>query len=351
VAGRRGESGECHETAASAVFIGEVEHAASAAGTFHQEWSIAMSVSTPSTSVRRFAAPADDATSAAAAAARRKAFRLLHERGCFVIPNPWDVGSARYLQHLGFPALATTSAGFAFSQGLPDSGDVAVIARDRSLVYIASITAAVDLPVSADFMSGFGLEPEDVAESVAQCVATGVAGLSIEDATGDSSSPLYDLPIAVERVRAARQAIDQSGNGVLLTARAECYHVGHPDPLRESVRRLQAYAAAGADVLFAPGPQHASDITALVEAVAPKPLNLLVIRDIGLSVEHIAALGVRRISVGGALALAAWTGFMRAAETLKTEGSFAGLANLVPYAEINRLFATDLSGHQVSDGR
>ena len=256
-------------------------------------------------------------------------------RGTF---NTWD-------------SRATTSAGFAFSQGLPDSGDVAVIARDRSLAYIASITAAVDLPVSADFMSGYGLEPEDVAESVAQCVATGVAGLSIEDATGDSSSPLYDLPIAVERVRAARQAIDQSGDDVLLTARAECYHVGHPDPLRESVRRLQAYAAAGADALFAPGPTNASEIKALVEAVAPKPLNLLVIRDIGLSVEHIEALGVRRISVGGALALAAWTGFMRAAETLKAEGSFAGLASLVPYAEINRLFATDLSRHQVSDGR
>src|SRR5499426_3489869 len=143
----------------------------------------------------------------AAVSDRRKAFRALHERGCFVIPNPWDVGSARYLQHLGFPALATTSAGFAFSQGLPDSGDDGVLARDRNLAYIASITAAVDLPVSADFMSGFGLEPEDVAESVAQCVATGVAGLSIEDATDDPTSPLYEVPIAVERVRAARQAI------------------------------------------------------------------------------------------------------------------------------------------------
>src|SRR5688572_7719783 len=162
--------------------------------------------------------------------ARRNAFRALHERGCFVIPNPWDVGSARYLQHLGFPALATTSAGFAFSQGLPDSGDDAVISRDRSLGYIASITAAVDLPVSADFMSGYGREPQDVADSVARCVATGVAGLSIEDSTGDSSSPLYDLPIAIERVRAARQAIDRAGGDVLLTARAECYHIGNPDP-------------------------------------------------------------------------------------------------------------------------
>ena len=278
--------------------------------------------------------------------ARRTAFRTLHERGCFVIPNPWDVGSARYLQHLGFPALATTSAGFAFSQGLSDSGNDAVLSRDRNLAYIASLTTAVDLPVSADFMSGYGMKPEDVAESVTRCVATGVAGLSIEDATGDSSSPLYDLPIAVERIRAARQAIDQSGEDVLLTARAECYHVGHPDPLRESIRRLQAYAAAGADVLFAPGPQTPEEIEALVAAVAPRPLNLLVVRDIGLRVEEIAALGVRRISVGGALALAAWTGFMRAAQTLKSEGSFAGLARLVPYAEINGLFATDLPGHQ-----
>ena len=259
------------------------------------------------------------------------------------------MGSARYLQHLGFAALATTSAGFAFSQGLPDSGDDVIVSRDRNLAYIANITAAVDLPVSADFMSGYGLKPEEVAESVTRCIATGVAGLSIEDATGDSSSPLYDLPIAVERVRAARQAIDRSGNDVLLTARAECYHVGHPDPFRESVRRLQAYAAAGADVLFAPGPQTPAEIKALVEAVAPKPLNLLVVRDIGPSVGDIAALGVRRISVGGALALAAWTGFMRAAQTLRSEGSFAGLASLVPYAEINGLFDADLHGHQAQE--
>jgi 2-methylisocitrate lyase-like PEP mutase family enzyme len=273
--------------------------------------------------------------------ARRKAFRALHEQGCFVIPNPWDAGSARYLQHLGFPALATTSAGFAFSQGLPDSDDDGVAARERNLAYIASITAAVDLPVTADFMSGYGVEPEDVAESVARCVATGVAGLSIEDSTGNPTSPLYDLPIAVERVRAARRAIDHSGGDVLLTARAECYHVGHPDPLRESVRRLQAYAEAGADVLFAPGPQERDEIKALVEAVAPRPFNLLVVRDIGLNVDDIAALGVGRISVGGALALAAWTGFIHAALTLKS-GSFSGLASLVPYAEINELFATNM---------
>jgi 2-methylisocitrate lyase-like PEP mutase family enzyme len=301
-----------------------------------------MSLSTPSTSVPSVVAGPHDATSQVALAARRKAFRALHERGCFVIPNPWDVGSARYLQHLGFSALATTSAGFAFSQGLPDSDDTAVITRARALAYIASVTAAVNLPVSADFMSGYGLAPEDVAERVAQCVTTGVAGLSIEDATGNPTSPLYDLPIAVERVRAARQAIDRSGGDVLLTARAECYHTGHPDAFRESIRRLQAYAEAGADVLFAPGPQNPAEIKALVEAVAPSPLNVLVVRDIGLTVGNIAALGVRRISLGGALALAAWTGFIRAAQTLKSEGSFAGLASLVPYAEISGLFTTDL---------
>jgi 2-methylisocitrate lyase-like PEP mutase family enzyme len=278
--------------------------------------------------------------------ARREAFRALHERGCFVIPNPWDVGSARYLQYLGFPALATTSAGFAFSQGLPDSGDAGVLSRERNLAYIADVASAVDVPVTADFMSGYGLEPEDVAESVSRCVATGVAGLSIEDATGNPSSPLYDLPIAVERVRAARVAIDESGADVLLTARAECYHVGHPDAFRETVRRLQAYIAAGADVLFAPGPQSAGEIKALVEAVAPRPFNLLVVRDIGLNVEQIAALGVRRISVCGALALAAWTGFMRAAQTLKSKGSFAELATLVPYAEINGLFEASLVGRE-----
>ena len=184
----------------------------------------------------------------AAFGARRQAFRALHEAGCFVLPNPWDVGSARYLQHLGFAAVATTSAGFAFSQGLPDS-DVAV-SRSRSLADIAEIAGAVDLPVNADFASGYGVEPQEVGDSVALCVATGVAGLSVEDATGNDASPLYDLPLAVERIRAARQAIDRAGGDVLLTARAECYHVGHPNPFPETVRRLRAYAEAGADVLF-----------------------------------------------------------------------------------------------------
>jgi 2-methylisocitrate lyase-like PEP mutase family enzyme len=276
--------------------------------------------------------------------ARRQAFRALHERGCFVIPNPWDAGSARYLQHLGFAALATTSAGFAFSQGLPDSD--AAVSRDRSLANIAEIAAAVDLPVNADFSSGYGVEPSDVADSVTRCVATGVAGLSVEDATGDPTTRLYELPLAVERVQAAREAIDRSGTGVLLTARAECYHVGHPDAFRESIRRLRAYARAGADVLFAPGPQKPEEIKALVEAVHPKPFNLLVVRDIGLGVSDIAALGVRRISVGGALALAGWTAFMRAAQTLKSTGAFSGLSDLVPYAEINEFLAADLHARQ-----
>jgi 2-methylisocitrate lyase-like PEP mutase family enzyme len=276
---------------------------------------------------------------------RRQQFRRLHSEGCFVIPNPWDVGSARYLQYLGFPALATTSAGFAFSQGLPDS-DIAV-SRNRSLAHIAEITAAVDLPVNADFASGYGAGPSEVADSITRCVSTGVAGLSIEDATGDPSTPLYDLPIALERVKAARQAIDQSGSDVLLTARAECYLVGHPDAFRESMSRLQAYAQAGADVLFAPGVSKPEEIKTLVEAVQPKPLNLLVVRDLGLRVGDIAALGVRRISVGGSFALAAWGGFMRAAQTLMRDGTFAGLTGSAAYAEINDFLAADLRKRSV----
>ena len=273
--------------------------------------------------------------------ARCEDFRLLHERGTFVIPNPWDVGSARYLQHLGFLALATTSAGFAFSQGLPDSEGA--VSLERCLAHLAEIADAVDVPVNADFASAYATDPSDVADNVTRCVQTGVAGLSVEDGTGDQAAPLYELSFAVERIQAAREAIDRSESGVLLTARAECYHVGHPDAFRESLRRLQAYAEAGADVLFAPGPQKPEEIKALVEAVAPKPFNLLVVRDLGLSVTDIAELGVRRISVGGALALAGWTGFMRAAQNLRTNGSFSGFADLVPYPEINQLFASDLN--------
>ena len=270
-------------------------------------------------------------------AARRSAFRKLHESGCFVIPNPWDAGSARYLRHLGFQALATTSAGFAFSLGLPD----AAVPRDAMLGNIADIVAAVDLPVNADFESGYAREPEAVAANVRLCIETGVAGLSIEDATGDPASPLFELPLAVDRIRAARAAIDASGTGVLLTARAECYLVGHPEPLQESLRRLQAYAEAGADVLYAPGPHHPGDIKTIVSALSPKPVNILMSRNTGLTVADLAELGVRRISVGSSLSRAAWTAFMHAAETIAKEGSFAGFDSLVPFAEINGFFRDD----------
>jgi 2-methylisocitrate lyase-like PEP mutase family enzyme len=270
--------------------------------------------------------------------ARRAAFRKLHEEGCFVIPNPWDAGTARYLRHLGFPALATTSGGMAFSYGFPDGA----VPRDLVLRHVREISEAVDLPVNADFESGFADEPEGVAESVRRCVETGVSGLSIEDSTGDRDRPLYELQSAVERVRAARTAIDRSGSGVLLTGRAECFLVGHPDPLRESIRRLQAYAEAGADVLYAPGPKSREDIGAIVSAVRPKPVNVLMGVNTGLRVGDLAELGVRRISVGSSLARAAWTAFISAAKAIASDGSFAGFDRLVPYAEINELLRGDL---------
>ena len=266
--------------------------------------------------------------------ARRTAYRKLHESGCFVVPNPWDAGSALYLRHLGFKALATTSAGYAFSLGLPD----AAVSRDAMLANIAAIVAAVDLPVNADFESGYAPDPAGVAANVRLCIDTGVAGLSIEDSTGDKASPLFELPRALERVRAARAAIDATNSGVVFTARAECFLVGHPDPLKESLRRLEAYADAGADVLYAPGIATSEDIKTLVSAVSPKPVNILMSRNTGLTVQDLAELGVRRISVGSSLSRAAWTAFMHAAEAIAKEGSFRGFDNLVPYAEINGFF-------------
>ena len=264
--------------------------------------------------------------------ARRAAFRKLHASGCFVIPNPWDVGTARYLLHLGFKALATTSAGFAFSRGLPDTG----VSRDTVLAHIAEIVEATDLPVNADFEGGYARDPEGVAESVRLCVATGVAGLSIEDSTGDASQPLYDISAAVERIKAARAAIGASG--VLLIGRAECFLTGHADPLRESIRRLQAYAEAGADVLYAPGVRERADIQAIVSAVSPKPVNVLMSSNVGLKVSDLAEMGVRRISVGSSMARAAWGGFIRAAKAIAEEGSFAGFDNAAPFAELNGFF-------------
>jgi len=253
------------------------------------------------------------------------------------MPNPWDIGTARYLQKLNFPALATTSAGFGFSVGLADT--VGTIPRDLMLSHIAEMVAATDLPVNADFQDGYATSADGMAESVKLCIATGVAGLSIEDATGDADRPLYAMEEALDRLRAARSAINSSGHDVLLTARAECFLVNHPDPLRESIRRLQAYAEAGADVLFAPGPRKPDDIRAIVQSVHPKPVNILVGSNIGLRVTDLAAMGVRRISIGSALARAAWTGVLRAATQIANEGSFAGFENITSFAELNGIFA------------
>ncbi len=263
--------------------------------------------------------------------ARRDAFRKLHESGCFLIPNPWDIGTARYLRHLGFKALATTSSGFSFSRGRPDG--CGAVTRDMALGHIAEMVASVDLPVNADFESGYAREPKDVAENVRLCVETGVAGLSIEDSTGDSSRPLFELPLAVERLAAARAAIDATGSGVLLTGRAECFLVGIKEPLAESIRRLQAYAT---------GAHARSEIEAIVSAVAPKPVNVLMSANTGLRLSDLAELGVRRVSVGSSLARAAWGGFMRAAKLMAEEGSFAGLDGSAPFAELNGFFNEDL---------
>jgi 2-methylisocitrate lyase-like PEP mutase family enzyme len=263
-----------------------------------------------------------------------RAFRRLHQAGCFVIPNPWDVGSARLLAGLGFPALATTSSGFAWSQGRPDNG----ISLPQALAHFRSIASAVDVPVTGDFEHGFAVDPAGVAANVAAAAATGIAGLSIEDSTGDASRPLFDFALAVERIRAAREAIDAGGTGVVLTGRSEGFIVGRPD-LAETVRRLTAYAEAGADCLYAPGISTREQISAVVAAVAPKPVNLLMGSPGDLTVEDIAGLGVRRISVGGSLARAAWGGFMRAAKKIMDEGSFDGFADAAPGAEINKAFA------------
>jgi len=268
--------------------------------------------------------------------AKRAAFRRLHESGCFVMPNPWDIGSALYLRHLGFPALATTSSGFSFSRGLPDGEDG--VGCDDALAHFREMAHAVDLPVNADFQGGYAADPDGVARNVRRCIETGVSGLSIEDSLGQREHPLYELPLAVERIRAARAAIDAARADVLLTARAECYLVGHPKPLEESIRRLEAYAAAGADVLYAPGPRTRADISAIVRAVAPKPVNVLMSAKGELRLADLAQMGVRRISVGSALARAAWTGFVRAARAIAEHGDFSGFDGLQPGGELNDLF-------------
>lgn len=264
---------------------------------------------------------------------RRRAFRRLHAKGCFVIPNPWDAGSARYLEGLGFLALATTSSGAAWSQARADGQ----LSGEETLAHLREIVAATSLPVNADFEAGFAPDAAGVARNVRLAVATGVAGLSIEDSTGNPDAPLRDIAEAVERMRAARAAIDDSGADVLLVGRAENFFAGRPD-LADAIRRLRAYAEAGADCLYAPGIRTREQITAVVEAVAPKPVNLLVGNPTELTLGDIAGLGVRRVSVGGALARAAWGGFMHAARTIAEEGRFDGFAGAASGAELNGLF-------------
>jgi 2-methylisocitrate lyase-like PEP mutase family enzyme len=262
-------------------------------------------------------------------------FRALHESGCFVLPNPWDIGTAIYLEHLGFKALATTSAGFAFSRGKPDGG----VPRDEMLAHIQEIVEATALPVNADFQAGYANEPDDVAANVRLCVATGVAGLSIEDSTGRPDAPLYEKQLAIKRIRAARSAIDASETGVVLTGRCEAWLVHDPNPLRVALERLPAYAEAGADCLYAPGVSNPDEIAQIVKTVAPKPVNVLISGfNHQLSFSQLADLGVRRISVGSGFALAAWGAFRRAAQDIKTNGTFNLLANGAASADLNELF-------------
>lgn len=263
---------------------------------------------------------------------QHETFRHLHQRGCFVIPNPWDVGSARLLAQLGFPALATTSSGFAWSLGRQDNH----VTLDEALAHFRAVAGSVEVPVNGDFEGGFAVAPDQVAANVRKAAATGLAGLSIEDSTGDRLRPLFDFELAVERVGAARQAIDSSGTGVLLTGRSEGFVVGRPD-LKETIRRLRAYAEAGADCLYAPGIRSREEITAVVEAVAPKPVNVLVSGDF-TTVAELARLGVRRISVGGALALSAWTGFLVAAREIAERGTFTALGRGMSHADIDGSF-------------
>ena len=265
--------------------------------------------------------------------ARRRAFRQLHESGCFVIPNPWDAGSARWLEGAGFKALATTSSGSAWSHGRADG----TAPRDEVLAHLREIVGATNLPVNADFESGYGATPDDVAESVRLAVDTGVAGLSIEDSTGDAQRPLFGIDEAVTRLRAARRAIDERGGEVFLVGRAENFLVGRPD-LADTIARLKAYSEAGADCLYAPLVKTREQIEAIVKAVAPKPVNLLVGSPMGFTMQDIAAMGVRRVSVGGALARAAWGGFMRAARAIAEEGRFDALADAASGNELNAFF-------------
>jgi 2-methylisocitrate lyase-like PEP mutase family enzyme len=272
-------------------------------------------------------------TSRPSIADKRRTFHELHASGCFAIPNPWDVGSALYLQGLGFKALASTSSGFAWSRGHADNA----LTRDAVLEHLAELVAATDVPVNADFEGGFADDPEGVAVSVRLAVETGVAGLSIEDSRRDPANPLYEIELATQRIRAARRAIDETGGDTLLVGRAECFLAGRPD-LAETIARLKAYSNAGADCLYAPGLKKRDDIAAAVDAIAPKPFNLLIGGVSELTLNDAAALGVRRVSVGGGLARTAWGGFMRAAKLLADEGKFDGFRDAASGQELNKLF-------------
>ncbi len=265
------------------------------------------------------------------------AFRALHQSGCFVLPNPWDIGSAKMLQHLGFKALATTSAGFAFSRGLPDS--MAALSLADVLAHIREIVAATPLPVNADFQAGYATDLDGVAKNVTSCVQTGVAGLSIEDASGNPQNPLFDRAVAIERVRATRKAIDATGTGVVLTARCEVYLFGNPDARQIALDRLTAFAEAGADCLYAPGVRDIKVIEEIVKAVAPKPVNVIAsTAHPDLTVAKLADVGVRRISVGSALARVAWSAFIRAAESIASTGTFEAFADITPIKTLNEIF-------------
>jgi 2-methylisocitrate lyase-like PEP mutase family enzyme len=267
---------------------------------------------------------------------KRRTFRALHQSGCFVIPNPWNVGTARYLQGLGFKALATTSSGYAHAQGYAD-GEVT---RDVMLAHCRELVHAVDVPVNADFEGGYAHDPTGVAENVRLCVDTGVAGLSIEDFTGDDADPLYDFELAVKRVRAAREAIDQAGGDVVFTARTEGFIKRRPD-MAETIRRLKAFADAGADCLYAPGIRTREQIETVVKAVAPLPVNLLMSTPTGLSVKDIAEFGVRRISTGGTLARVAMQAFIKSATEIVNNGRFDSFAGVISNAELNTFFSDD----------
>src|SRR5437667_3868437 len=265
-------------------------------------------------------------------AERRKTFRKLHRGGCFAIPNPWDIGTARYLQRLGFKAIATTSAGFAFSRGLPDGA----VGRDAMLAHIREIVEATDLPVNADFENGYADDPNWVAENARLCAETGVAGLSIEDAADRKESPLYDVDLAVERIHAVREALHDTG--VLLVGRAEGFLVGKEN-IDQVINRLVTYSEAGADCLYAPGFKERDHIKAIVECVAPKPSNILIGGPVGLTMKDAASLGARRVSVGGAFARAGWGGYVRSAKELMEKGTFDELAHAASYAELQKLFS------------